>query len=95
MLHNKLSLFMLIAMVALLSGCKPKQNQPPNVQAGPNKIVDAGQNVALRGSASDPDGKVQTYRWEQVEGPSVSISNADQASASFYGSVGFRVARSF
>ena len=83
MLHNKLSLFMLIAMVALLSGCKPKPNQPPNVQAGPDKIVDAGQNVALRGSASDPDGKVQTYRWEQVEGYPVSISNADQASASF------------
>ena len=83
MLHNKLSMFMLLAMVALLSGCKPKPNQPPNVQAGPDKIVDAGQNVALRGSASDPDGKVQTYRWEQVEGHPVSISNADQASASF------------
>ena len=74
---------MLIAMVALLSGCKPKQNQPPNVQAGPDKIVDAGQNVALKGSASDVDGTVETYRWEQIEGPSVSLSNANQASTSF------------
>ena len=83
MTHNKLSMFVLLAMVALLAGCKPKQNQPPNVQAGPDKIVDAGANVALRGSASDLDGTVRTYRWEQVEGHPVSISNANQASASF------------
>ena len=83
MTHNKLSMFMLIAMVVLLASCKPKPNQPPNVQAGPDKIVDAGANVALHGSASDLDGTVRTYRWEQVEGHPVSISNANQASASF------------
>ena len=61
MLHNKLSMFLLLAMVALLAGCKPKSNQLPNVQAGPDKIIDAGQNVALKGNASDVDGTVETY----------------------------------
>ena len=81
MIHNKLNMFMLIAIVALLAGCE--SNQSPNAQAGPDQTVDVGENVALRGSASDPDGTVQTYRWEQVNGPPVSLSNANQASASF------------
>ncbi|MXY99237.1 SUMF1/EgtB/PvdO family nonheme iron enzyme [Candidatus Poribacteria bacterium] len=81
MTHKKLNMFMLIATVALFAGCA--SNQPPDAQAGPDQTVDMGENVALRGSASDPDGMVQTYRWEQVDGPSVSLSNANQASASF------------
>ena len=81
MTYKKLNLFMLIATVALFAGCE--SNQPPDAQAGPDQTVDMGENVALRGSASDPDGTVQTYRWEQVDGPSVSLSNANQASASF------------
>lgn len=59
MIHNKLNMFMLIATVALLSSCQ--SNQPPNAQAGPGQTVDVGENVALRGSASDPNGTVQTY----------------------------------
>jgi len=81
MIHNKWRMSMLIATVSLLAGCE--SNQPPNAQAGPDQRVDVGENVVLRGSASDPDGTVQAYRWEQVDGPSVSLSNADQASASF------------
>ena len=80
-MYNRLTLFMVLATVALLAGYKP--NQPPIVQAGPNQTVDAGDKVTLRGSASDPDGTVETYRWEQVDGPSVLLSNANQASASF------------
>ena len=73
-------MFMLLMTVALFAGC----NQSPNVKAsGPDQMVAAGDKVRLRGSASDPDGTIQTYRWEQVEGPSVSISNVNQASASF------------
>ena len=80
MRHN--NMFMLIATVALFAGCE--LNQLPNVKAsGPDLMVAAGDKVRLRGSASDPDGTIQAYRWEQVEGPSVSISNANQASASF------------
>ena len=81
MIHKKLGMFLLLVTVGLLVGCKP--NQPPIVQAGPDQTVDAGGKVTLRGSASDSDGKVETYRWEQVDGPSVLLSNANQASASF------------
>ena len=54
-------------------------NQPPDAQAGLDQTVAGGDKVRLRGSASDLDGTVETYLWEQVDGPSVSISNADQA----------------
>ena len=81
MRHNKLGMLMLIAMVVLFVGCQ--SNQPPIVQAGPDQTVNVGDKVTLRGSASDPDGTVQTYRWEQIAGLPVSLSNADQASASF------------
>ncbi|MCY3682171.1 MAG: SUMF1/EgtB/PvdO family nonheme iron enzyme [Gemmatimonadetes bacterium] len=81
MIHKKLGMFLLLVTVGLLAGCKP--NQPPNVQAGPDQTVDAGDKVTLRGSASDSDGTIETYRWEQVDGPSVLLSNANQASTSF------------
>ena len=80
-MYNRLTMFMVLATVALLAGCE--SNQPPNVQVGPDQTVDVGDKVTLRGSASDPDGTVETYRWEQVRGPSASLSNADQASTSF------------
>ena len=81
MRHNKLGMLMLIATVALLSGCQ--SNQPPNAQAGPDQTVDVGDKVMLLGSASDPDGAIETYRWEQIAGLPVLFSNANQASASF------------
>ena len=80
-MYNKLTLFIVLATVALLAGCE--SNQLPIVQAGTDQTVDAGDKVTLHGSASDPDGTVETYRWEQVRGPSASLSNADQASTSF------------
>lgn len=59
------------------------RNEPPTVSAGPNLRVDAGQNVTLAGEASDIDGAVSAYRWEQLEGVSVSLSDTDRATASF------------
>ncbi len=81
MRHKKLGLLVLLATLVSFAGCKP--NLPPNAQAGSDQIVDVGDKVTLRGSASDPDGMVHTYRWKQIAGPSVSISNENQASASF------------
>ena len=81
MIHKKLGWLILIVTVALLAGCQ--SNQPPNAQAGPDQTVAGGDKVRLLGRASDPDGTVQTYRWEQIAGPPVSISNENQASASF------------
>ena len=81
MRHNKLGMLMLIAMVVLFVGCE--SNQPPNVHVGSNQTVNVGDKVTLLGSASDLDGAIETYRWEQIAGPPVSLSNANQASASF------------
>ncbi len=69
-----------LATLLLLAGCQP--NQPPNAQAGPDRTVEQGTSVALDGG-SDPDGTVASYRWEQITGPPVALSNEGQASASF------------
>ncbi len=81
MTHNKLITFILLALVVLFAGCE--SNQPPNVQVGSNQTVNVGDRVRLFGSASDPDGAIESYRWEQIAGPPVSLSNENQASASF------------
>ena len=60
-----------------------RENQPPSAQAGPDQTVYEDDNVTLNGIASDPDGSIETYRWEQIVGPPVSISNGDQAVLSF------------
>ncbi len=71
----------LLVATILFSGCE--SNKPPEVHAGADQTVHVGNEVLLRGSASDPDGEVRSYRWEQVDGPSVSIAKAEEASASF------------
>ena len=58
-------------------------NQPPRVDAGPDQTVDAGSVVMLIGSGSDADGEIAGYQWTQTGGPTVSLSVADQALASF------------
>ena len=59
-----------------------KLNHPLNLSVKP------GQNVALSGSAKDPDGNTVTYRWWQYEDVDtytgkIEIQNADKAKASF------------
>ena len=58
-------------------------NKPPVVDAGPDRSVDAGEVVFLSGSASDPDGSIASYQWEQTGGTAVSLSGADSLNVSF------------
>ena len=59
-------------------------NSAPNSVAGASQTVAGGQPVTLDGSASnDPDGDSLTYAWSQTLGPTVTLSNADTATASF------------
>ena len=56
----------------------------PSVQTGPDQTVSAYTNVTLNGSSSsDSYGKITTYKWTQIAGPTVSIINADTPTASF------------
>jgi hypothetical protein len=59
-------------------------NDPPTADAGPNQDVDEETTVTLDGSSSfDPDDGIESYRWEQVVGPSVSLSNPEAVQPTF------------
>lgn len=61
-------------------------NQAPLASAGPDRNVAANAVVSLNGSgSSDPDrGPAPlTYLWTQAAGPAVTITNANQAQATF------------
>jgi hypothetical protein len=57
---------------------------PPVANAGPNQIGVPPGTITLNGSGSyDPGGEALTYSWTQIAGPSVAISGANAAIATF------------
>ena len=66
--RKTLTLAIVFAIASVTAGCV--RNEPPTVTAA------LDERVALTGEASDSDGTVQGYRWEQVAGQSVTIDNA-------------------
>lgn len=59
-------------------------NVPPTANAGAAQTVDQGAQVQLNGSASsDPEGAPLSYRWRQIGGIAVSLSNGTTATPSF------------
>lgn len=59
-------------------------NSAPNSVAGASQVVGSGAMVTLNGSGSnDPDGDNLSYAWSQTLGPTVTLSNANTATASF------------
>jgi hypothetical protein len=59
-------------------------NTPPVADAGPDQIGVAAGTITLNGSGSyDPDGDALTYKWDQIAGPTVSISGMNTAVATF------------
>jgi Tol biopolymer transport system component len=62
----------------------PPPNQPPTANAGADFAVDEGTiGVQLQGSGADSDGSITSYSWEQIDGPAVTLSNADTFTATF------------
>lgn len=58
-------------------------NQPPSANAGSDAVLLLPTNtVTLSGSASDSDGSIASYRWEQDSGPTTAvITSATSANA--------------
>ena len=84
----------IIAVLLLLAGCggggeeDAPANRSPSADAGPDQTIDADSTVTLAGSGSDADGSIARYQWTQTVGPTVSLANANQASASFVAPAG-------
>jgi hypothetical protein len=59
-------------------------NDPPTADAGPNQDVEEETTATLDGSnSSDPDDGIESYRWKQVAGPSVSLSDPEAVQPTF------------
>jgi len=58
------------------------ENMVPTANAGSDKRIEKMKIVHLNGSASsDPDGTIVSYRWTQISGERVGISNASRSVA--------------
>ena len=86
-----------VAAIFSLSGCgegsdSPEppplppepQNVAPTAEAGDRVETDEQTTVSLDGSrSSDSDGSISSYKWEQVEGPSGTLTNSESSMATF------------
>jgi lysophospholipase L1-like esterase len=64
-------------------GGDDQENLPPRADAGPEQAVDELTFVSLSGSGTDSDGTIISYAWSQIGVPTVTITNADTAHATF------------
>ncbi|WP_224245252.1 myxosortase-dependent M36 family metallopeptidase [Hyalangium gracile] len=55
----------------------------PVANAGVDQTADGRKLVVVAGTGSDPDGEAVSYAWTQVDGPSVTLMDADRATAYF------------
>jgi len=59
-------------------------NEPPQANTGEDQTVDEGAVVTLDGSSSlDIDGNIESYSWNQISGPTVTLSNASSGQPTF------------
>lgn len=68
----------------VLSFSGTASNRAPIANAGSDVSTQSGETIILRATdSSDPDGTSLTYLWEQLSGPSVTITNATSEVAEF------------
>ena len=58
-------------------------NNSPTADAGVNQTVAISTQVILNGTATDSDGSIASYSWAQTSGETVSLTDADTATATF------------
>jgi uncharacterized membrane protein YgcG len=59
-------------------------NVPPTADAGAAQNVNGGDTVTLDGTgSSDPEGAIAAYQWEQLAGPSVTLSDSTASKPTF------------
>lgn len=64
-------------------------NDAPHADAGPDQLGVSAGTITLDGSASyDPDGDAITYQWDQIAGPSISLTGRTESKATFTGAEG-------
>jgi hypothetical protein len=61
-------------------GDNASDNMQPTVNAGDDLFLNAGDPATLGATAADSDGQISTYRWEQIDGPT--IGNIEDVNAS-------------
>lgn len=82
--NGRQSTDMIILNVVDLNVSSSQRNDPPVAVAGPDQKVRPGQTVTLNGANSiDLDDGVASYRWEQIDGPDVVLSNSNAAQTTF------------
>jgi hypothetical protein len=62
-----------------------RRGKAPHARAGDDRDTREGNDDELDGSgSSDSEGRVEKYRWKQLRGPAVTLSDPDAARASFH-----------
>jgi PKD domain len=62
----------------------PPPNKPPISNAGPDQTVNAGDTIKLDGAKSrDPDGRIVSYLWKQIGGPTITLNRPNTTTPSF------------
>lgn len=91
---SRLRLFAISSIAIVITGCggggggggssPPPPNQAPTANAGADQTVVEGLTVTLSAAASsDSDGTISGYSWTQTSGASVTLQDANSATATF------------
>ena len=64
-------------------GTPQLSNTTPTTDAGSDQTVEEQENVTLSGSGTDSDGSISSYIWTQTSGTSVTLTDANSATATF------------
>ena len=84
-------IIVIMLFITIISACGSSTDEPepttkniaPVASAGADQQVNEQTNVTLTGMATDADGTITSYSWQQTSGTSVTLNNADTSSSNF------------